>query len=150
RRTGVLKELGSARVGATIPPIAEALLGEQPFIIVGAVADGVWATILVGPPGFVRVLDERTAVIDAMPGPYDPLHGRFTTEQEIGILAIDPSTRHRIRVNGLARAVDHRLVIRTEQVYSNCSKYIQQRVLASTAGSVGGGHRTYTGPALTS
>jgi hypothetical protein len=58
--------------------------------------------------------------------------------------------RHRIRVNGLARAVDHRLVIRTEQVYSNCSKYIQERVLTSTAGSVGAGHRTYTGPALTS
>lgn len=150
RRTGVLKALGSARVGATIPPIAKAFLGEQRFIVVGAVADGVWATILVGPPGFVRVLDERTVVIKALPGPHDPLRGRFATEQEIGILAIEPSTRRRIRVNGLARVADNGLLMmRTEQVYSNCPKYIQQRVLTSTTGSVGTGHRTYTGPALT-
>jgi predicted pyridoxine 5'-phosphate oxidase superfamily flavin-nucleotide-binding protein len=150
RRAGVSKALGSARVGAEIPPVAAAFLGGQPFVIIGGVADGVWASMLVGAPGFVRVVDERTVVIDAVAGPHDPLYGRFTGVAEIGILAVEPSTRRRIRVNGLARAVDHRLVIHTEQVYGNCPKYIQQRVLIANSGAEGGGHPAYTGTALTS
>jgi predicted pyridoxine 5'-phosphate oxidase superfamily flavin-nucleotide-binding protein len=148
RRTGVFKELGSARVGAEIPPAVAAFLGEQPFVVVGAVADGVWASMLAGPPGFVRVIGRRTIVIDSVPGPHDPLYGRFAAETEIGILAIEPSTRRRVRVNGWARAVDHRIVIRTEQVYGNCPKYIQQRVLISSS-DAGGAHPAYAATALT-
>ena len=33
----------------------------------------VWTSLLVGEPGFVRVLDERTVRIDATPLPGDPL-----------------------------------------------------------------------------
>src|SRR5262245_49426092 len=149
RRASVWKALGSARVGATIPPFAQAFLGEQRFLVIGAVAEGVWATMLVGPPGFVRVPDERMALIDALPGPNDPLHGHFAAEREIGVLAIEPSTRRRIRINGQARASDDGLVVRTEQVYGNCPKYIQQRVLSSSTGSLGTGHVTYVGPTLT-
>jgi predicted pyridoxine 5'-phosphate oxidase superfamily flavin-nucleotide-binding protein len=150
RRAGVLKELGSARTGSIITPAAATFLGEQPFIIVGAEADDVWATMLVGPPGFVRALDERTAVIDAVPRPQDPLHGQFSAEQEISILAIELPTRRRLRVNGRARAVGDRLVVRTDQVFGNCPKYIQQRVMISAAGPAVEDHETYAGSALTS
>jgi predicted pyridoxine 5'-phosphate oxidase superfamily flavin-nucleotide-binding protein len=48
-----------------IPPAAREFLEEQPMVVVGSVgADGrVWASLLVGEPGFVRALDERTVRI---------------------------------------------------------------------------------------
>ncbi|MBG0813520.1 pyridoxamine 5'-phosphate oxidase family protein [Planomonospora sp. ID82291] len=74
---------------------------------------------------------------------------------EIGMLAVEPETRRRMRVNGRARRDGDRLVVRTDQVYANCPKYIRSRKIvdgppgiaapgtASTTGTLTGGLREW-------
>ncbi|MEV0589842.1 pyridoxamine 5'-phosphate oxidase family protein [Nonomuraea cavernae] len=125
---------GSATVGAVIPPVAAEFLSRQHLLVIAAADDSgaVWAGALTGPPGFVTTPDDRTVVADRLPGDGDPLAGRFATEQDIGMLAIEPASRKRMRVNGRAREDGGRLTVRTEQVYSNCPKYIQTRTVTET------------------
>ncbi|GGS81582.1 oxidoreductase [Planobispora rosea] len=180
RRAG---ELGSARTRAEIPAVAGDFLGTQRMLVIGAAdASGrVWASALTGPAGFARPYGERTVVVGALPGPHDPLAGVLGAGRapdaarapggaggapegagghDIGTLAIEPGTRRRMRVNGRARRDGDRLVIHTEQVYSNCPKYIQTRVITedpapapdpgSTEGTGGtGGTGALTGTTLT-
>jgi len=130
RRAGLTVEgWGSAGVDATIPPVAAEFLGEQQMVVIGAAADdgAVWANVLAGPPGFVTAVDDRTIVAHRLPGAGDPLARLFDARRDLGMLAIEPATRRRMRVNGRAHADDDRLVVRTEQVYANCPKYIQTR-----------------------
>ncbi|HEX5597599.1 MAG TPA: pyridoxamine 5'-phosphate oxidase family protein [Micromonosporaceae bacterium] len=131
RRAGLtVDHWGSAGVGAEIPAVAADFLRQQRMLVLGALDDAgaVWATAVGGPAGFAEPTDERHVTIAALPGPADPLHGLFDTEREVGMLAIEPRTRRRMRINGYAqRAGNHHLVVRTDQVYANCPKYIQTR-----------------------
>jgi predicted pyridoxine 5'-phosphate oxidase superfamily flavin-nucleotide-binding protein len=130
---------GSARVGSEMPPVAAEFLAAQPMIVLGAAADdgSVWASLLAGPAGFVTATEPGSVVIDRLPADVDPLAGLFESERDLGMLGIDPTTARRMRVNGRARRDGDRLVVRTEQVYSNCPKYISVRapfVVASAPG----------------
>jgi predicted pyridoxine 5'-phosphate oxidase superfamily flavin-nucleotide-binding protein len=109
--------------------VAADFLRRQQLVVIGAATpDGaMWAGALTGPPGFVAAPDEQTVVARRTPVPGDPLADVFATEHDIGMLAIEPASRRRMRVNGRARQVDELLVVRTEQVYANCPKYIQAR-----------------------
>ncbi|MFG2039768.1 pyridoxamine 5'-phosphate oxidase family protein [Dactylosporangium sp. NPDC048998] len=121
--------VGGRDVRADVPAVAARFLGEQRLVVIGA-ADGdgaVWASPLTGPPGFVTTAGEHTIVVDRLPGPGEPLDGRFDAERDIGMLAIDPATCRRMRANGRARRAADRLVIDTNQVYANCLKYLQTR-----------------------
>ena len=112
-----------------IPAGAGAFLEERRFVVLAA-ADAEkrpWASLLAGPPGFVRRLDEHTICIYAAPVPEDPIATNLRTGAFIGILAPDLSTRRRLRVNGRLEAVDGGMLIRVDQAYSNCPKYIQLR-----------------------
>ena len=131
---------GSARVGSAVPPVAAEFLRRQRLVVIGAATpDGsVWAGPLTGPPGFVTAPDEGTVAARRSPVPGDPLADAFATELDIGMLAIDPANRRRMRVNGRARQVDELLVVRTEQVYANCPKYIQARDVEAHATTVPG------------
>lgn len=142
RRAGLaVDDWGSARVGAVIPPVAAEFLGRQRMVMIGAATDegAVWASVLTGPPGFITTTDDHTVVAAQLPG--DPLTGLFDTERDVGLLAIDPARRRRMRINGRARATDGRLVVRTEQVYSNCPKYIQTRTPIEDAPATAGAAR---------
>lgn len=123
---------GSAVVGATIPPVAAEFLGQQRILLLGAAdeAGAVWASLLTGTAGFVAAADEETIVVDALPGAGDPLEGAFAARRDVGLLALDPASRRRMRANGKARCDGGRMVVNTDQVYSNCPKYIQPRHLA--------------------
>lgn len=130
RRTGVrLAEHGSARVRAEIPEVAARFLESQRMVVIGAEdREGrVWAAPLTGRPGFVTPAGDRTILVDAVPGA--PLAGLFDDEHDIGMLAVEPWSRRRMRVNGRARRDGDRLNVRTEQVYSNCPKYLQKRTI---------------------
>ncbi|TYB69260.1 oxidoreductase [Nonomuraea sp. PA05] len=130
RRAGLTVDgWGSAGVGATIPQVAADFLSRQRLIVIAAADEtgAAWAGALTGPPGFVTVPNDRTIVADRLPATGDPLSGLFDAERPVGLLAIEPATRRRMRVNGRARGDGGRLTIRTEQVYSNCPKYIQTR-----------------------
>ncbi|WP_250000194.1 pyridoxamine 5'-phosphate oxidase family protein [Actinoplanes sp. M2I2] len=125
---------GSPMFGPEIPLGFFPFLRAQRMVIIGAPDDNgaMWSTILTGPPGFTRPADDRTIVVDARPAPGDPLRDAFEEERDIGVLALQPQTRRRIRANGRARRQDNHLLMRTEQVLGNCPKYLQTRVITST------------------
>jgi hypothetical protein len=125
---------GSSSVGRTIPPVAAEFLGRQRFLAISALdgAGDPWTTQLTGAPGLVRVEADDEIRLTAALSSVDPLADVLGTSAriapvEVGILALEPTTRRRMRINGTARRVGPDLVITTEQVYANCPKYIQQR-----------------------
>lgn len=135
RRAGV--EAMAQRVGLSIkdalPPAAQAFVREQPLVVVASTdaQGGVWASLLVGPPGFIEPLDDQTLRIDAAPFAGDPLTENIQAQGQVGLLLIDLATRRRMRVNGVAtRQSNGQLVVQAQQVYANCPKYIQARNLA--------------------
>lgn len=133
RRTGVTKLLGSARARADMPPVAQEFLRRQRMLIVGTAGR---AHLLTGEPGFIEPLGPRTLAVQT------PLE----LDGEIGTLALEPWTRRRMRVNGRARRERGLLVIETDQVISNCPKYIQARQIIDV---VYGSRRTSEHAALT-
>jgi predicted pyridoxine 5'-phosphate oxidase superfamily flavin-nucleotide-binding protein len=119
-----------------IPAAAAAFLVEQPMIVLAATDDAgrVWASLVTGPAGFVHPDDDQTISLDALPVPGDPLHDVLRTPgQQVGMIAIEPQTRRRMRVNGLANPTEHGLRIHPDQVYSNCPKYISRRQINEVA-----------------
>ncbi|NEY33095.1 pyridoxamine 5'-phosphate oxidase family protein [Streptomyces sp. PRKS01-65] len=118
-------------IGESIPPVAQDFLAEQPLIVLGgADRDGrLWATQLTGEPGFLRLPDPRTVVIDALPLPEDPLAEVLTAGAavRVGMIAIEPATRRRMRINGRARREGGGLRVDVDQVIANCPKYLQKR-----------------------
>lgn len=117
-------------IGSTIPPAAQDFLGRQPMVIVGTVdRDGFpWATLATGKPGFMQASDERRVSIAAQSPAGDPMVENIGSNGQVGLIAIDPATRRRMRVNGRAEVgPDGTIVIQAQQVYANCPKYIQAR-----------------------
>ncbi|MFF4773096.1 pyridoxamine 5'-phosphate oxidase family protein [Microtetraspora fusca] len=153
RRAGVRAgNWGSANTRPDIPEVAAGFLAAQRMLVIGTAGpDGrVWAGPLTGPVGFARASGTRGVMIDALPGSHDPLSGVFDGGQitervpgrpaehdmghlgghAIGMLAIEPKTRRRMRINGRARREGNGLLVTTEQVYANCPKYLQTREIA--------------------
>lgn len=137
RRAGV--EAMANRVGgtihSTIPDMAQVFLEQQSFAVASSLdrQGRVWASLLLGQPGFLQVLDERTVqiAIDRTPGEllWENLGASAASKQgaELGLLVIDFATRRRMRLNGKAALSERGLLVYAEQVYSNCPKYIQRR-----------------------
>ncbi|MBB1245978.1 pyridoxamine 5'-phosphate oxidase family protein [Streptomyces durbertensis] len=135
-------------IRAVLPRVAAAFLAERRMLVLGAAdEDGrLWASPLFGAPGFLRAPDEGTLLSAVRPGPGDPLAGVLGRgAAPVGTLALEPSTRRRMRANGLAVPDGEGLRISVEEVYSNCPKYIQRRELvvegagARRSGPVSGG-----------
>ncbi|WP_030757218.1 MULTISPECIES: pyridoxamine 5'-phosphate oxidase family protein [unclassified Streptomyces] len=117
-------------IGTGIRDVAAAFLELQPHLVVGA-ADGagrVWASLLTGPPGFVRATGpHRISVAGGAPAG-DPLAEALTTDgTRIGTIALDPRTRRRMRLNGTLSATPRGFAVEAEQVFANCPKYLQKR-----------------------
>ncbi|MCI0606856.1 pyridoxamine 5-phosphate oxidase, partial [bacterium] len=99
RRAGVqdMADRVSGVMRSTIPQIAQQFLSVQRLIVAATLdsKDRSWASLLTGPEGFVRAIDERTLLIDALPVPGDPLEQNLKAHNEIGILAIEFISRRR-------------------------------------------------------
>jgi predicted pyridoxine 5'-phosphate oxidase superfamily flavin-nucleotide-binding protein len=132
QRVGVRKQ--ADKIGRSmhreVPPSAAAFLEQRRFVVL-ATTDAwarPWASIVTGPPGFASASDPLEVRVDAAPLPGDPLRENLARSRFVGLLAIDLATRRRMRVNGtLAPAAGAAIVLRVEQAYSNCPKYIQRR-----------------------
>ncbi|MEW2569824.1 pyridoxamine 5'-phosphate oxidase family protein [Streptomyces sp. NPDC047070] len=136
---------GSPMFGPEIPHGFHPFLRAQQMLIVGAADDAgaVWSTIVTGPPGFAQPVDSRTLDIHGLPAPGDPLHHAFDGERAVGVLALHPQTQRRIRANGVARREGDGLRMTTGQVFGNCPKYLQKRVITESADATPpGGART--------
>ncbi|WP_280309088.1 pyridoxamine 5'-phosphate oxidase family protein [Nocardia abscessus] len=118
-----------------IPSVAAGFLAEQRMVVLAAAdaAGRLWASELVGRPGFVQAVDDRTITVDARPAVADPLHEALTHRSRIGMIALQPQRRRRMRVNGKSAPEGTGLRIVTDQVYSNCPKYISRRDIESYA-----------------
>lgn len=127
-QAGIAERVGRM-VRQAIPAAAAVFLAEQPLIVLAAADDAgrVWTSLIAGPPGFVHADDARTITIDRRPAPGDPLADVLSHPRQVGMIAVQPQTRRRMRVNGAAEPVAGGVRIQTDQVYSNCPKYITRR-----------------------
>jgi predicted pyridoxine 5'-phosphate oxidase superfamily flavin-nucleotide-binding protein len=133
RRAGV--ERVAAQVGRNILPFVPVELGEflaeQPFVVVASQDQRgrVWASLLVGGPGFARSLDDRRVLLAGVPAPGDPLRAALQRPgARVGVLAIEFDTRIRIRLNGVAEHRPDGILLTIEEAFGNCPKYIQRRL----------------------
>ncbi len=134
RRTGVADMADRIGTGihAAIPPRAAEFLAAQRFIVLGS-EDGdrrVWASIVHGRPGFLRIAGEEILEIDAQPLPGDPLAVNLVAGAPLGALVIEPATRRRVRINGIVAQAAAPIRLAVEEFFGNCPKYIQRRELA--------------------
>ncbi|MGW5382956.1 pyridoxamine 5'-phosphate oxidase family protein [Nocardia sp. NPDC003963] len=130
-QAGIAEKVGRT-IRTTIPDAAARFLAEQPMVVIAATdeAGRPWVTQLTGTPGLVRTLDERTLEIAAVPEAGDPLYPPAGSWR-LGLIAIEPERRRRMRANGTVRRIGDRLRMTVEQVYSNCPKYISRRYITS-------------------
>lgn len=100
------------------------------YVIVGTVdtENHVWASILVGEPGFLSAPNPRQLQVAAQPLWGDPLAKTLITGQGIGLLGIELHTRRRNRLNGTITTVSvNGFTVQVGQSFGNCPQYIQAR-----------------------
>jgi predicted pyridoxine 5'-phosphate oxidase superfamily flavin-nucleotide-binding protein len=123
------ERIGRGITDAISPGVAAFLA--QRYTAYLASIDGVgrpWASQLVGPPGFVRALDDRTVRLAAAPPETESVRAHLRENPALGLLAIDLATRRRTRLNGTGTIADGGAIeLHVEQAFANCPKYIQRR-----------------------
>lgn len=131
--TGVaerMEEVGRVIIRDHMPDQHRELFGKLPFMIVGSLdaEQHPWASIVVGPPGFVQTPDAQHLVLRGHLAAADPLRSNLATGAPVGMLGIEPHTRRRNRVNGVVTRLDAAsFEVGVTQSFGNCPKYIQAR-----------------------
>jgi ferredoxin-NADP reductase/predicted pyridoxine 5'-phosphate oxidase superfamily flavin-nucleotide-binding protein len=123
-------EVGQRVIRTAMPEQHQRFFEQLPFMLVGSVdaAGRPWASVLVGPPGFVQAPGATRLVFNARPIPGDPLAGALRPGAPLGFLGIELHTRRRNRVNGRVAAADAQgFTVEVEQSVGNCPQYIQGR-----------------------
>jgi predicted pyridoxine 5'-phosphate oxidase superfamily flavin-nucleotide-binding protein len=133
RRAGV--ERAAARVGRNIiswipGEYAEFLTSQTFVVLAGCDARGrMWASLLAGGAGFARAVDDRRLLLASRLAATDPLAAAFDPPGgSIGILAIEPGTRSRVRLNGAGQRTPDGILVEVTEVFGNCRKFIQRRL----------------------
>ncbi|WP_457320232.1 pyridoxamine 5'-phosphate oxidase family protein [Roseateles sp. P5_E11] len=132
-RVGVaerMAEVGRRVVRDHMPEQHQRFYEQLPLMLAGSVdpTGRPWATVLVGPPGFVQAPDAWHLTFAATPIPGDPAAAGMTPGAPLGLLGIELHTRRRNRVNGRLLAVEPSgLRLQVEQTVGNCPQYIQGR-----------------------
>jgi uncharacterized protein len=101
-----------------------------PFVLAGSIdSEGqLWASMLIGLPGFVQSPDPETLLVFAQSTPGDPLAGALHEGAALGLLGIELEARRRARVNGHVGEVGAKgFSMHVDQSYGNCPKYITPR-----------------------
>lgn len=100
------------------------------YVIVGTADEvgNLWASILVGKPGFLSAPSDRTLQVTAKPLLGDPLINTLAHGIDIGLLGIELHTRRRNRLNGTVTAIHaDSFDVQVGQSFGNCPQYIQER-----------------------
>jgi uncharacterized protein len=120
-------------INDTIPKGALKFIEQQSMVILGSVdaRQNIWTSVLLGSAGFIKPIDEKVIEIDltqTILNPDDPFWTNIETDRRLGILAIELSSRRRLRINGtIAQLTRDRLRLDVLESYPNCPKYIQRR-----------------------
>ena len=87
-----------------------------------------WASLVMGKPGFITAPDEHTLSLATELPAADPVSACLENDRPLGVLVFDPARRRRLRLNGRVIAGRAgRIDIRINEVFGNCPKYIQAR-----------------------
>ncbi len=126
-------------ISPILPPNIEYFLEIQRMVVIGSLDSNnrVQASVLAGNPGFIQALDKTTIRIDAVPVHGDSLIDNLKKKNEIGILAIELATRHRLKVKGKARIRNGVIYVTLKRAYIQCPKYIQAREASTPTESPG-------------
>jgi predicted pyridoxine 5'-phosphate oxidase superfamily flavin-nucleotide-binding protein len=133
-----IEQTGQRLVRDFMPDEHREFFEHQPFVIAASAdAEGeLWASLVLGDPGFVRAPDARRLVVQGRTLPGDPLRSQLRVGAPLGLLGIELATRRRNRENGrVARVSDDGFELEVEQSFGNCKKYIQARAGAFAAAS---------------
>jgi len=125
-----LADVGTRIVRDHMPDPHRELFHKLPFVLVGSVdaSEQPHASLLAGAPGFMRTPDAGTLAIDTPSDAADPLQAALHVGASLGVLAIEPHTRRRNRMNGVVRSVRaDGFTLHVQQSFGNCPKYIQGR-----------------------
>jgi uncharacterized protein len=113
-----------------LPDQFRQFFAQLPYVIMGTVdaAGNPWASIMIGQPGFLSSLNNRSLQVSALPLFGDPLTTILAEGIDIGFLGIELPTRRRNRVNGIVAAIhSDGFEVQVRQSFGNCPKYIQGR-----------------------
>jgi len=128
-----------AIISSAIAPAALSFLANQRLVASSITGDDghLWTTVWFGEPGFVQSTDGhhvsiRASVMTASPD--DPVLRRLALGRDVGMLAIELSSRRRLRINGTVERIGvDEIGVAVRESVPNCPKYIQRRsALAST------------------
>ncbi len=146
-----IERIGHRVIRDAMPDEHRELFAELPFVVVGALDERgrPWASLLTGAPGFMRSPDPRTLRIDAVAGDGDPIGAGLRAGAAVGLLAIQPETRRRNRLNGtIVEAGAGGFAVRVAQSFGNCPQYIQARAPVFAVGAAAGPRRARAEGAL--
>lgn len=115
---------------------AHKFLSQLSFLVISSEAEdsSLPISFLFGSPGFMQALDGGKRLTISLAAhdnlDIDPVLKVLKNGKRIGALAIDLSTRKRLRVNGkVTNFTRENMVIEVDESYPNCPKYIQKRSL---------------------
>ena len=123
--------MGRRMIRAFMPDQHREFFAMLPWLLVGSLdaQDRPWASVLVGPPGFIASPDPHSLQVAARPLAGDPLAAHLRAGAPLGLLGIQPETRRRNRMNGTVGTVwRDGFAVTVGQSFGNCPQYIQARV----------------------
>ncbi|MGI9263564.1 MAG: pyridoxamine 5'-phosphate oxidase family protein [Gammaproteobacteria bacterium] len=125
-----IEDIGQRFIRDHMPDQHREFYAQLPMVLVGSVdeAGQPSASVLTGPPGFIRSPDENVLNIRAIAPQGDPLNDNLSHGAPVGLLGIEYQTRRRNRLAGHVIGIDDEgLQIGIDQAFGNCPQYIQTR-----------------------
>lgn len=122
-----------AAISSRIIPGALPFLARLRLVSLSAAGDDghLWTSVWCGEPGFIQSADgQRVSFLPSLmaASPDDPVLRRLTIGRDLGILAIDFSSRRRLRISGTIEGISaDEIAILVRESVPNCPKYIQRR-----------------------
>jgi hypothetical protein len=122
-----------AGISSRIAPGALSFLARQRILALSIRGnDGqLWTSVWCGEPGFVQSDEGQHVRIvrSRMPASSDdPVFKRLAAHRDVGMLAIELTSRRRLRINGtIERVADDEIGVLVRESVGNCPKYIQRR-----------------------
>jgi uncharacterized protein len=119
----------AALIGGSLSPDRREFVAAQRMAVLGTVdrQGRVWASVVAGEAGFLQALDEQTIRIAVVPAAGDPLAENLALPAHAALIIPDLAARRRLRLNGRGHIAAGVIEIHADQVYGNCSHYIQAR-----------------------
>ncbi|WP_072682655.1 pyridoxamine 5'-phosphate oxidase family protein [Arcobacter sp. LA11] len=132
-KMGVRKDSDSlsSMIRDTIPSVAANFLKTLNFsvLVISSNEKDLFSTVVYDINSFIEIKSHNEILIKLNNHSYIPEDFFNIETLNIGFIGLDFEQALRIRINGKAKLKDNQLFVTIEEIYSNCPKYIQRRVL---------------------